>query len=91
MTRQVTIVNTSNWKGEDMLVSGDYPGDKEIRLKPGQTHTYRMLADDKAIDVRSETQKKSEPIMRYVRREHGDFEEEQRQHVPVVSVELKPV
>ena len=88
MTRQVTIVNTSNWKGEDMLVSGEYPGDKEIRLKPGETHTYHMLADDRAIDVRSETQKKSEPFMNTTA---GLNKDEKVQHVPVVSVELKPV
>ena len=36
MTRSITIVNTSNWDGEDYLIG--IPGqEKQVRMRPGES------------------------------------------------------
>ena len=42
MTRSITIVNNSNWDGEDYVLKSNVefgPGEMEVTLKPGEMRT----------------------------------------------------
>ena len=71
MTRSVTIVNTSNWKHEDVFVGERYdskgmsmPGNA-IRLAPGDKMTVGPYEVDKevVITIKAVEDKKPEPFM----------------------------
>ena len=50
MTRSITIVNTSNWDGEDYLI--EIPGiDGQVRMRPGESvcFTPEQFAEDIAL------------------------------------------
>ena len=84
MTRQVTIVNTSNSHGEDMVVEcQEYDAESEVvKLAPGDKHTFYL---DDALTITAEslvtTRKQIKPM----------YDKSGVQVIPVVSVDLKPV
>ena len=44
MTRSITIVNTSNWDGEDYLI--EIPGSKDsVRVRPGESVSFTPSLD----------------------------------------------
>ena len=49
MTRSITIVNTSNWDGEDYLI--EIPGSKEsVRVRPGESVSFTPSLDLQAAN-----------------------------------------
>ena len=49
MTRSITIVNTSNWDGEDYLIG--IPGvEGQVRIRPGESVTFTPLLDEHGAD-----------------------------------------
>ena len=72
MTRSVTIVNTSNWDGEDWLVRQRYlgvgenvsPGTwREERLRPGEMFSCMIGSPGWEVEVVASDSKEPEPFM----------------------------
>lgn len=78
MTRSVTITNSSNYKGEDYVVSIDWGQNGSSKtLKPGESHTF--YPGSSTITFKEQESKTPEP-----------FKEDGKQVFPNVTVEFKP-
>ncbi len=69
MTKSVTIVNTSNWKGENveikMLNRSNLSESQTIILKPGESE-YLGERCYGSVEIRDIADKHTEPMMRQV-------------------------
>ena len=81
MTQSVTIVNTSNWKNEDISVN-------DVILEPGEKHTLLLTSDDAVLDIKKvDETSKSKPFYNSYINEEGKLSF--KQVIPVVNVSLK--
>ena len=59
MTRQIAVVNLSNWDGEDYVVAQEYRL-KPTRLKPGES--IQFVPNDKPITAEPVQEAEPEPF-----------------------------
>ena len=87
MTQFITVTNTSNFTGEDLLVSEGATKDgrtHRVRLKVGEKFIFNIGHKALDISIESDTQDKNEPI-------YDTIDGEQVQVFPVAYTGLEPI